>query len=141
MAEAPLHPDQLVSSGTRSSTLSAIGTLSAILIGLTLIVGSVAIVAARTYIAVGERMADLSGPEPDSSPAGGLELALQIATSPGVHRPLALSGVVILVFGIGAAIVGSITRAQRKHRLAREAGAFADTLRAERAQRDTNARH
>lgn len=141
MAEAPFHPEELVSPRQRSSTLSAIGTLSAILIGLTLIVGSVAIVAARTYIAVGERMADLSGPEPDSSPAGGLELALQIATSPGVHRPLALSGVVILVFGIGAAIVGSITRAQKRRRLAREAGAFAEALRAERADRHTDARH
>ncbi len=136
MADASIRPNELVASGARATTLTFLGVLSAIFLGLTLIVGAVAIVAARTYVAVGERMADLSGPEPDSTPAGGLELALQIALSPGVHRPIALSGAVLFLFGIGAGIIGAIRRARNRHRLAQQAGAYAQTLRQERAARE-----
>lgn len=116
----------------RAHGLSFYGTISAITIGLTLMVGAIAIVAVRSYITIGERFADMSGAEPDSTPAGAWGIALELAAGPGIHRPLGLSGVVIFIFGIIAAIVGIALRITRKRRLARNMAEFAQSVRQER---------
>jgi hypothetical protein len=116
----------------RAHGLSFYGTISAITIGLTLMVGAVAIVAVRSYITIGERFADMTGTEPDSTPAGAWGIALELAAGPGIHRPLGLSGVVIFIFGIIAAIVGIALRITRKRRLARNMAEFAEATRQQR---------
>lgn len=121
--EFPNGPDH------RARGLSFYGTVSAIFLGLALLVSALGIVVVRSYITIGERFADMSGAEPDSSPAGAWAIAKELAVGPGIHRPLGLSGALIFTFGIVAAIVGIVLRIGRKRRLARNMAEFAEATR------------
>ena len=98
--------------------LSLFLTLSMVLVGLTLIVGAGAVLIVRAYVQVGERMADMSAPDMDTSVRGIVDLVAALAREPGIHHFMFWTGAGLAVVGavltvIHVAIKRSITRRTR----------------------------
>ncbi|QYK47005.1 MAG: hypothetical protein KF838_09430 [Phycisphaeraceae bacterium] len=113
----------------RRRGLGFYGSLSLAVGGIALMICALGIVVVRTYVAAGERFADLSGPEPDASPSGVIGIALGIAQGQGIHRPFGLAGAVLLIFGIFTAVCDAMLARWRRRTLARSMASIADEVR------------
>lgn len=113
----------------RTRGLGFYGSLSLAVGGIALMICALGIVVIRTYVAAGERFADLSGPEPDASPSGVIGIALGIAQGQGIHRPFGLAGAVLLIFGIFTAVCDAMLARWRRRTLARSMASIADEVR------------
>lgn len=85
--------DEVVRSGSASGrVLWALSTAGFLMlwIGLVFGVGAIGVVVVRAYLALSERMADVLGPEVDTTPRGLLGTAREIAMGPGIHRWLGI---------------------------------------------------
>lgn len=119
----------------RTLFLSAFMTLSIMLVGLTLIVGAGSVLMVRAYVTIGERMADLSGPDMETTPGGIFAVVKELAAGPGIHKPMFWGGSVLTIAGVGLTIAHIVVRRTLKRRTQREIARVASDLRAQREQR------
>ena len=97
--------------------------------GLTLVVGALAIVVVRAYVLFGERAADLAGPDLDTSARGLIETGREIALGPGIHRVMAVAGGILAILGVTLCVGRGIARRAVKRRSDRDWAELSEAMR------------
>lgn len=120
--------DEVVRSGSASGrVLWAISTAGFLMLwmGLAFGVGAIGVVVVRAYLAFSERMADVLGPEVDTTPRGLFGVAREIAMGPGIHRGLGLVCVGMVVTAVVLIACRVLATIVAKRQMARGHAAFA----------------
>lgn len=121
--------DEVMQSGSTSGRLLwALSTMGFVIIwiGLTFGVGAIGILLVRSYIAFSERVADVLGPDIDTTPAGLAAVVIEVAREPGVHRWMGGIAAALCVSGFVLFMCRLVATWSARRTVAREFQAIAD---------------